>query len=82
MTGAWSDQRSAWAAERSAIAPERPVFLYYAPGCAHAPHQAPKEWIDRYRGRFDAGYEAMCEEILGPGRRSSASSRPPPTCRR
>ncbi|MCX5208835.1 arylsulfatase [Kitasatospora sp. NBC_00240] len=47
-----------------AVAPERPVFLYYAPGCAHAPHQAPKEWIDRYRGRFDAGYEAMREEIL------------------
>ncbi|MFG2234243.1 sulfatase-like hydrolase/transferase [Streptomyces sp. NPDC048723] len=47
-----------------AIAPERPVFLYYAPGCAHAPHQAPKEWIDRYRGRFDAGYEAMREGIL------------------
>ncbi|MFD3551271.1 arylsulfatase [Streptomyces goshikiensis] len=47
-----------------AIAPERPVFLYYAPGCAHAPHQAPPEWIERYRGRFDAGYEAMREEIL------------------
>ncbi|NUV63682.1 arylsulfatase [Streptomyces sp. CAI-85] len=47
-----------------AIAPERPVLLYYAPGCAHAPHQAPPEWIDRYRGRFDAGYEAMREEIL------------------
>lgn len=47
-----------------AIAPERPVFLYYAPGCAHAPHQAPKEWIDRYHGRFDAGYEVMREEIL------------------
>ncbi|KPM53572.1 arylsulfatase [Frankia sp. R43] len=47
-----------------AIAPEQPVFLYYAPGCAHAPHQAPPEWIERYRGRFDAGYEAMREEIL------------------
>ncbi|MFE3996640.1 arylsulfatase [Streptomyces goshikiensis] len=47
-----------------AIAPERPVFLYYAPGCAHAPHQAPPEWIERYRGRFDAGYEAMREEVL------------------
>ncbi|CAG7619294.1 MULTISPECIES: arylsulfatase [Rhodococcus] len=47
-----------------AIAPDRPVFLYYAPGCAHAPHQAPKEWTDRYRGRFDAGYEAMRAEIL------------------
>ncbi|ANS28796.1 sulfatase family protein [Rhodococcus opacus] len=47
-----------------AIAPDRPVFLYYAPGCAHAPHQAPKAWTDRYRGRFDAGYEAMRAEIL------------------
>ncbi len=47
-----------------AIAPERPVFLYYAPGCAHAPHQVPREWADRYRGRFDDGYEAMREQIL------------------
>ncbi|MDI9915029.1 arylsulfatase [Rhodococcus sp. IEGM 1379] len=47
-----------------AIAPDRPVFLYYAPGCAHAPHQVPREWADRYQGRFDAGYEAMREEIL------------------
>ncbi|MGW4332760.1 arylsulfatase [Rhodococcus koreensis] len=47
-----------------AIAPDRPVFLYYAPGCAHAPHQVPKEWADRYRGRFDDGYEAMRERTL------------------
>ncbi|WP_329409632.1 arylsulfatase [Nocardia vinacea] len=47
-----------------AIAPDRPVFLYYAPGCAHAPHHAPREWIERYRGRFDAGYEAMRAENL------------------
>ncbi|MDI9915379.1 arylsulfatase [Rhodococcus sp. IEGM 1379] len=47
-----------------AIAPDRPVFLYYAPGCAHAPHQVPREWADRYAGRFDAGYEAMRDEIL------------------
>ncbi|MFD6397436.1 arylsulfatase [Nocardia sp. NPDC060249] len=47
-----------------AIAPERPVLLYYAPGCAHAPHHVPREWADRYRGRFDAGYEAMREETL------------------
>ncbi|MEU4341832.1 arylsulfatase [Nocardia sp. NPDC023852] len=46
------------------IAPDRPVFLYYAPGCAHAPHHAPREWIERYRGRFDAGYEVMRAQIL------------------
>jgi len=47
-----------------AIAPDRPVFLYYAPGCAHAPHQVPREWADRYRGRFDDGYEALREQTL------------------
>lgn len=47
-----------------AIAPDRPVFLYYAPGAAHAPHQVPHEWAERYRGRFDAGYEALREETL------------------
>ncbi|WP_409332679.1 arylsulfatase [Trujillonella humicola] len=46
------------------IAPDRPVFLYYAPGAAHAPHHVPREWADRYRGRFDMGYEAAREQIL------------------
>jgi arylsulfatase A-like enzyme len=46
------------------IAPDKPFFLYYAPGAAHAPHHAPKEWIERYAGRFDMGYEAIREQIL------------------
>src|SRR6476469_8375368 len=46
------------------IAPDRPVFLYYALGAAHAPHHVPQEWADRYRGRFDMGYEAAREQIL------------------
>ena len=46
------------------IAPEKPFLLYYAPGAAHAPHHAPPEWIDKYAGKFDMGYEAMREEIL------------------
>jgi arylsulfatase A-like enzyme len=46
------------------IAPDRPFFLYYAPGAAHAPHHVPREWADRYRGRFDAGYEAVRDQIL------------------
>jgi arylsulfatase len=50
--------------DAKAVAPEKPFFLYYAPGAAHAPHQAPKEWIERYKGRFDKGYEAMRDEIL------------------
>ncbi len=46
------------------IAPDRPVFLYYAPGCAHAPHHAPKEWIEKYKGTFDGGYELARETTL------------------
>jgi arylsulfatase A-like enzyme len=37
--------------------PDRPFFLYFAPGATHAPHHAPPEWIAKYAGRFDAGYE-------------------------
>ena len=46
------------------IAPDKPFFLYYAPGAAHAPHQVPKEWADKFKGRFDMGYEAMREQTL------------------
>jgi arylsulfatase A-like enzyme len=50
--------------DAKAVAPEKPFFLYYAPGACHAPHHAPKEWIDRFKGRFDMGYEAMREQTL------------------
>jgi arylsulfatase A-like enzyme len=46
------------------IAPDKPFFLYYAPGAAHAPHHVAPEWSDRFKGRFDMGYEAMREQIL------------------
>jgi arylsulfatase A-like enzyme len=46
------------------IAPDRPFFAYYALGATHAPHHVPTEWADRYKGRFDAGYEAVREQIL------------------
>jgi arylsulfatase A-like enzyme len=50
--------------DAKAVAPGKPFFLYYAPGACHAPHQAPKEWIEKFRGRFDMGYEAMREQTL------------------
>ncbi len=46
------------------IDPEKPFFMYLAPQAGHAPHQAPVEWIDRYKGKFDQGYEAIRAEIL------------------
>jgi arylsulfatase A-like enzyme len=46
------------------VAPEKPWFMYFCPGCAHAPHHVFKEWADKYKGKFDEGYEAMRERIL------------------
>jgi arylsulfatase len=46
------------------VAPDKPFFLYYAPGACHAPHHAPRDWIERYQGRFDLGYEALREQTL------------------
>jgi arylsulfatase A-like enzyme len=46
------------------IAPEKPFFMYFCPGATHAPHHAPSEWIEKYRGRFDMGYEAYRELVF------------------
>jgi arylsulfatase A-like enzyme len=64
LTDDLTDQALAFIKDANAIAPEKPFFLYYAPGACHAPHHAPRDWIDRYRGRFDIGYEAMRERTL------------------
>jgi arylsulfatase A-like enzyme len=45
-------------------APEKPFFMYYAPGAGHAPHHVPKEWADRYKGRFDEGWDAYRETVF------------------
>jgi arylsulfatase len=50
--------------DAKSVAPNKPFFLYYSPGACHAPHHAPKEWSDRYKGQFDMGYEAMREQTL------------------
>jgi arylsulfatase len=50
--------------DSKAIAPQKPFFLYYALGACHAPHHVPKEWADKYRGRFDMGYEVLREQTL------------------
>jgi arylsulfatase len=46
------------------IFPEKPFFMYFCPGATHAPHQAPPEWIDKYKGKFDMGYEKYREIIF------------------
>jgi len=57
-----ADDAIRWLRNQSAAAPEKPWMIWYAPGTAHAPHQAPQEWIERFKGRFDQGWDAMREE--------------------
>ncbi len=46
------------------IVPDKPFFMYFCPGATHAPHHAPKEWIDKYQGKFDMGYEKYRELVF------------------
>lgn len=50
--------------DAKAVAPDKPFFLYYAPGACHAPHHAPRQWIEKYAGKFDMGYEAYREVVF------------------
>src|SRR5260370_4278900 len=50
--------------ELNAAAPDKPFFLYYVPGATHAPHQPTKEWIDKLKGKFDMGWNALREQIF------------------
>lgn len=56
-----ADKSIAWMEKVKAIDPDRPFFLYVAPGATHSPHQAPKEWIDKFKGQFDMGWDRYRE---------------------
>jgi arylsulfatase len=59
-----ADQAVKWVRNQKAVAPDRPFFLYYAPGATHSPHHPKKEWIAKYKGRFDQGWDKVREETL------------------
>ena len=59
-----ADHAISWMHQQKALAPERPFFMYYAPGATHAPHHVPKEWIDKYKGKFDQGWDRLREETF------------------
>lgn len=59
-----TDQTVAWIRYQKALTPDKPFFVYYAPGATHAPHHVPKEWIERWKGKFDQGWDTMRKEIL------------------
>ncbi len=59
-----ADQAIAWIRRQNSLAPDKPFFAYYAPGLCHAPHHAPKEWIAKFKGQFDQGWDKLREETL------------------
>jgi arylsulfatase len=59
-----TDHAIDWVRQQKALMPDKPFFVYYAPGATHAPHHVPKEWIDKYKGKFDQGWDALREESL------------------
>jgi arylsulfatase A-like enzyme len=59
-----ADKAIGWMRMQNALAPDKPWFVYYATGSAHAPHHAPKEWIEKYKGKFDQGWDKVREETL------------------
>src|SRR6185369_4840621 len=59
-----TDKAKEFIADLKQVAPERPFFLYFCPGACHAPHHAPKDWIEKYKGEFDSGWDDYREKAL------------------
>jgi arylsulfatase A-like enzyme len=59
-----TDQAVKWVKAQQSMTPDKPFFMYYATGAVHAPHHVPKEWADKYKGKFDAGWDAVREATI------------------
>lgn len=59
-----ADEAVRWLRQQNAIAPDQPFFMYWATGASHGPHHIFKEWADKYKGRFDRGWDALREEVF------------------
>jgi arylsulfatase A-like enzyme len=59
-----TNQAIDWMGYQKSLTPDKPFFIYFAPGATHAPHHVPNEWIAKYKGKFDQGWDALREETL------------------
>jgi arylsulfatase len=59
-----TNQAINWMRFQKSLTPDKPFFIYFAPGATHAPHQVPKEWIAKYKGKFNQGWDKLREETL------------------
>src|SRR6202012_2918624 len=60
-----TDKAIDWVGQQKALIPDKQFFMYFAPGATHAPHHVPTAWADKYKGRFDSGWDALRDETLG-----------------
>jgi arylsulfatase len=61
LTEDLADKAIAWVSQQKALMPDKPFFMYFAPGATHAPHHVPKEWIEKYKGKFAHGWDRQRE---------------------
>ena len=59
-----TDKAIAWIGQQKSLIPDKPFFVYFAPGATHAPHHVPKEWADKYKGKFNGGWDTLREETF------------------
>jgi len=59
-----TEKARSWIKYQKALTPDRPTFVYFAPGATHAPHHVPKEWIAKWKGKFDQGWDTLREGTL------------------
>ena len=64
LNDAMAEHSISWIRNQKAQAPDKPFFLYFSTGATHAPHQVPKEWSDKYKGKFDQGWDKLREETF------------------
>ncbi|WP_434130885.1 arylsulfatase [Methylocaldum sp. GT1BB] len=62
LNDALADEAIDYIFQQQSVTPDRPFFVYYAPGATHAPHHVPKEWLDKFKGQFDQGWDKYREE--------------------
>ena len=59
-----TDRAIGWVRQQKSLMPDKPFFIYFSLGATHAPHHVPAEWSDKYKGKFDQGWDALREEIF------------------
>ena len=64
LTEDLANKTISWIRNQKTSAPDKPFMIYFAPGATHAPHHAPKEWIDQFAGQFDEGWDELRETIF------------------